>query len=201
MLKQLRERLRATRNWAQASLSGSVPATAQVLQNNRELLDPLELCYQSLHECGMGVIADGPLLDCLRRAVTFGLFLVRLDVRQDSSRHTAAMTEITDYLGLGRYGDWSEKERIDFLMRELGSRRPLLPGYFKPSADTAEVLATCREIAAAPAASLGSMSFPWPARLPMCSPCNCCSRKPACCGRCVWCRCSKPWPTWTTPAR
>ncbi|MGY3256171.1 phosphoenolpyruvate carboxylase [Pseudomonas chlororaphis] len=156
VLKQLRERLRATRNWAQASLSGSVPATAQVLQNNRELLDPLELCYQSLHECGMGVIADGPLLDCLRRAVTFGLFLVRLDVRQDSSRHTAAMTEITDYLGLGRYGDWSEQERIDFLMRELGSRRPLLPGYFKPSADTAEVLATCREIAAAPAASLGS---------------------------------------------
>ncbi|PXX66195.1 Phosphoenolpyruvate carboxylase, type 1 [Pseudomonas sp. LAMO17WK12:I10] len=156
VLKQLRERLRATRNWAQASLSGSVPATAQVLQSNRELLDPLELCYQSLHECGMGVIADGPLLDCLRRAVTFGLFLVRLDVRQDSSRHTAAMTEITDYLGLGRYGDWSEQERIDFLMRELGSRRPLLPGYFKPSADTAEVLATCREIAAAPAASLGS---------------------------------------------
>ncbi|WDH24014.1 phosphoenolpyruvate carboxylase [Pseudomonas chlororaphis] len=156
VLKQLRERLRATRNWAQVSLSGSVPATAQVLQNNRELLDPLELCYESLHECGMGVIADGPLLDCLRRAVTFGLFLVRLDVRQDSSRHTAAMTEITDYLGLGRYGDWSEQERIDFLMRELGSRRPLLPGYFKPSADTAEVLATCREIAAAPAASLGS---------------------------------------------
>ncbi|MGY4815398.1 phosphoenolpyruvate carboxylase [Pseudomonas chlororaphis subsp. piscium] len=156
VLKQLRERLRATRNWAQASLSASVPATAQVLQNNRELLDPLELCYQSLHECGMGVIADGPLLDCLRRAVTFGLFLVRLDVRQDSSRHTAAMTEITDYLGLGRYGDWSEDQRIDFLMRELGSRRPLLPGYFKPSADTAEVLATCREVAAAPAASLGS---------------------------------------------
>ncbi|AJO76820.1 MULTISPECIES: phosphoenolpyruvate carboxylase [Pseudomonas] len=156
VLKQLRERLRATRNWAQASLSGAAPAPAQVLQNNRELLDPLELCYQSLHECGMGVIADGPLLDCLRRAVTFGLFLVRLDVRQDSSRHTAAMTEITDYLGLGRYGDWNEEERIAFLMRELGSRRPLLPGYFKPSADTAEVLATCREIAAAPAASLGS---------------------------------------------
>jgi phosphoenolpyruvate carboxylase len=58
-----------------------------VLVDNRELLDPLELCFHSLHECGMGVIADGPLLDCLRRAVTFGLFLVRLDVRQDSARH------------------------------------------------------------------------------------------------------------------
>jgi phosphoenolpyruvate carboxylase len=156
VLKKLRERLRATRNWAHASLTVATPAPADVLQNNRELLDPLELCYHSLHECGMGVIADGPLLDCLRRAVTFGLFLVRLDVRQDSSRHSAAMTEITDYLGLGRYEDWDEEARIAFLMREQNNRRPLLPTYFKPSADTAEVLATCREIAAAPAASLGS---------------------------------------------
>ena len=156
VLKQLRERLRATRNWAHASLTETTAAPADVLQNNRDLLDPLELCYHSLHECGMGVIADGPLLDCLRRAVTFGLFLVRLDVRQDSSRHCAAMTEITDYLGLGRYEDWDEDTRISFLMKELANRRPLLPGYFKPSADTAEVLNTCKEVAAAPAASLGS---------------------------------------------
>ncbi|WP_339476361.1 phosphoenolpyruvate carboxylase [Pseudomonas sp. RL_5y_Pfl2_73] len=156
VLKQLRERLRATRNWAHASLSAATPPSTDVLQHNRELLDPLELCYHSLHECGMGVIADGPLLDCLRRAVTFGLFLVRLDVRQDSTRHTAAMTEITDYLGLGRYEDWNEEQRISFLLAELSNRRPLLPAHFKPSADTAEVLATCREVAAAPAASLGS---------------------------------------------
>ena len=156
VLKQLRERLRATRNWAQASLVTTQAASDEVLQNNRELLEPLQLCYQSLHECGMGVIADGPLLDCLRRAVTFGLFLVRLDVRQDASRHAATMTEITDYLGLGRYEDWTEEDRLTFLMRELANRRPLLPAWFKPSADTAEVLATCREIAAAPAASLGS---------------------------------------------
>ena len=32
----------------------------------------------------------------------------------------------------------------------------MLPAHFKPDAETAEVLATCREIAAAPAASLGS---------------------------------------------
>lgn len=156
LLKQLRERLRATRQWAHTALSSSTLAPGEVLQNNRDLLEPLELCYQSLHECGMGVIADGPLLDCLRRAVTFGLFLVRLDVRQDSSRHSAAMTEITDYLGLGRYEDWDEATRISFLMKELANRRPLLPSYFKPSADTAEVLNTCKEVAAAPAASLGS---------------------------------------------
>ncbi|HZX16470.1 MAG TPA: phosphoenolpyruvate carboxylase [Pseudomonas sp.] len=156
LLKQLRERLRATRSWAQAALNEQVPATAAVLQDNRELLEPLTLCYQSLHECGMGVIADGPLLDCLRRAATFGLFLVRLDVRQDSSRHAAAMSEITDYLGLGRYAEWDEDARLAFLLKELENRRPLLPGHFKPSGETEEVLATCREVASAPAASLGS---------------------------------------------
>ncbi|PKM23809.1 MAG: phosphoenolpyruvate carboxylase [Gammaproteobacteria bacterium HGW-Gammaproteobacteria-13] len=156
LLKQLRERLRATRSWAQAALHEQIPAPAAVLQDNRELLEPLTLCYQSLHECGMGVIADGPLLDCLRRAATFGLFLVRLDVRQDSSRHAAAMSEITDYLGLGRYAEWDEEARLAFLLKELENRRPLLPGHFKPSGETEEVLATCREVAGAPAASLGS---------------------------------------------
>ncbi|MBP8203525.1 MAG: phosphoenolpyruvate carboxylase, partial [Pseudomonas sp.] len=156
LLKQLRERLRATRSWAQAALHDDVPAPSAVLQDNRELFEPLQCCYQSLHDCGMGVIADGPLLDCLRRAATFGLFLGRLDVRQDASRHAAAMSEITEYLGLGRYVEWDEAARLTFLQKELENRRPLLPGHFKPSGETAEVLATCREVARAPAASLGS---------------------------------------------
>jgi phosphoenolpyruvate carboxylase len=83
VLKQLRDRLRATRN-GPALVGSADPAPADCCTTTAILLEPLELCYQSLHECGMGVIADGPLLDCLRRAVTFGLFLVRLDVRQDS---------------------------------------------------------------------------------------------------------------------
>ena len=156
LLKQLRDRLRATRAWAHSALTSDQPASAEVLVDNRDLIAPLQLCYQSLHECGMGVIAEGPLLDCLRRAVTFGLFLVRLDVRQDAARHCDALTEITDYLGLGRYADWDEEQRIEFLQAELKNRRPLLPAHFTPQADTAEVLATCREVAAAPAASLGS---------------------------------------------
>ncbi|MEN5304530.1 MULTISPECIES: phosphoenolpyruvate carboxylase [unclassified Pseudomonas] len=156
LLKQLRDRLRATRAWAQLALTSNPPASAEVLVDNRDLIAPLELCYQSLHECGMGVIADGPLLDSLRRAVTFGLFLGRLDVRQDAARHRDALAEITDYLGLGSYADWDEEQRIAFLQAELKNRRPLLPAHFKPQAETAEVLATCREIAAAPGASLGS---------------------------------------------
>ncbi|WP_296263411.1 phosphoenolpyruvate carboxylase [Pseudomonas sp. UBA6562] len=156
LLKQLRERLRATRAWAQASLSGPHAATADVLVDNHDLIAPLRLCHDSLHACGMGVIADGPLLDCLRRAVTFGLFLVRLDVRQDAARHRDALAEITRYLGVGDYAEWDETQRVEFLQTELANPRPLLPAHFRAEDDTAEVLATCREVAAAPAASLGS---------------------------------------------
>ncbi|WP_043306988.1 phosphoenolpyruvate carboxylase [Pseudomonas sp. ML96] len=156
LLKQLRERLRATRAWAESALEHDIAPGPEVLHDNRELLEPLELCYQSLHACGMGVIAEGELLDCLRRAACFGLFLVRLDIRQDAARHAAAMAEITDYLGLGNYAEWDEEQRIEFLLRELDNRRPLLPTQHRTSAETAEVLATCRVIAAAPAASLGT---------------------------------------------
>ena len=156
LLKQLRERLRATRQWAEEALKAEVAPGAEVLQCNQELLEPLQLCYQSLHECGMGVIADGAVLDCLRRASAFGLFLLRLDIRQESSGHAAALDEITRHLGLGSYLQWDEAARIAFLLRELDNPRPLLAPQFQASADTAEVLATCRVVAAAPAASLGS---------------------------------------------
>lgn len=156
LLKQLRERLKATRDWAARAVhEPHIPSTG-VLEHNEELLGPLKLCYESLHACGMGVIADGPLLDALRRATTFGLFLVRLDIRQDSTRHASAMNEITEYLGLGSYADWDEARRLTFLETELSNRRPLLAPDYTPSADTAEVLATCRVIAESPAAALGS---------------------------------------------
>lgn len=43
----------------------------------------------------MGVIADGSLLDTLRRIKAFGVHLVRLDVRQESSRHAEVISELT----------------------------------------------------------------------------------------------------------
>lgn len=42
VLKQLRDRLRATRAWAHSALTGSQPASAEVLVDNRDLIAPLE---------------------------------------------------------------------------------------------------------------------------------------------------------------
>lgn len=43
-------------------------------------------CYRSLWECGGGIVADGRLLDLLRRLHTFDLYLMKMDVRQESTR-------------------------------------------------------------------------------------------------------------------
>ncbi|MFB1011853.1 MAG: phosphoenolpyruvate carboxylase [Thiopseudomonas sp.] len=156
LLKRLRARLRHTRTELQNAIAQDLPLPQDIIHDRAELLEPLLLCHRSLHECGMGMIADGDLLDTIRRAATFGLSLVRLDIRQDSSRHAAAVNEITEWLGLGSYLEWSEEQRQQFLLKELRNKRPLLSRDFQASADTREVLDTCAVIARAPTESLGT---------------------------------------------
>ena len=63
----------------------------------------LELCDRSLRTTGAERIADARLLDIRRRLSTFGLNLVRLDIRQDSAVHARAMDALTRYLNLRSY--------------------------------------------------------------------------------------------------
>ena len=146
VLKKLRERLRQTRSWCEHTLVGQQTA-AGVLHDDNELLEPLRLCYDSLNECGLGVIADGPLRDMLHRVHCFGLTLVKLDIRQESSRHTEALSEITRALGMGDYAQWDENDRQTFLLKELQNPRPLLPVKWTPSNEVQEVIDTCRVVA------------------------------------------------------
>lgn len=155
-LKPIRQRLHLTREWAQASIRGGLVDATQVIQSYEELLAPLDLCYRSLHSQGLCRVADGLLLDSIRRVRAFGLGLARLDIRQDSSLHTRALTELTEFLSLGSYQDWDEQRRREFLLSELSTHRPLIPDDWTPSEETAELLACCRTIAAQPEELIGS---------------------------------------------
>ncbi len=156
VLATLRDRLIRTRDWAEASVKGLAADNTDILFENEDLTEPLELCYRSLVECGLEYIANGPLLDTIRRAHTFGLPLIRLDIRQEASRHAEAVAEMVDYLGLGDYLSWSEQERQGFLLRELTGRRPLVPRHWQPSDSVREVLATCEVVAGQTPEALGS---------------------------------------------
>lgn len=156
VLRKLRTELTASREAIEAQLRGNSSDSSAIITDDQHLITPLQLCYDSLHACGMGAIADGPLLDALRRAHCFGLNLLRLDIRQDSSRHTSAIAELAQHLGLGDYANWDEKEKQAFLLRGLTSQQSLLPSDWQPSADTKEVIDTCRVIAEQSERTLGT---------------------------------------------
>ncbi len=108
ILSELRRLLQITREWAARSALGEVEMDPDVLLENEELLKPLMLCYESLKEKGLNSVAEGQLLDTIRRVKCFGLELVKLDIRQDSERHQDVMTELCAYFGLGDFSTWSE---------------------------------------------------------------------------------------------
>lgn len=147
LLRPLVDKFIATRDGISDYLAGKNPDTSNWVESDDELIEPLMLCYQSLLDCGMQVVANGLLLDTIHRARVFGIHLLRLDVRQDSERHADVFSELTRYLGLGDYAQWSEADKQAFLLRELGSKRPLFPAQWDASDDVKEVLDTCKVIA------------------------------------------------------
>ena len=148
VLNTLRAGLLRTRDWLTEALKHDrLQRPQDLIWYNSQLLEPLLLCYQSLLDCGMQVIANGKLLDTLRRAYAFGVTLLKLDVRQDAGRHAQVFSELTQHLGLGDYGAWDESARQAFLLAELANRRPLFPKSWQPSAEVQEVLDTCDIVA------------------------------------------------------
>ncbi|PSU33020.1 phosphoenolpyruvate carboxylase [Photobacterium lutimaris] len=156
ILKDLRAKLTNTRDVLDAKIKGLDAPSFGIIDDIEQLWDPLYACYRSLHDCDMGIIADGLLLDVLRRIKCFGVHLVRLDIRQESTRHSNVISELTRYLGLGDYDQWSEQDKVAFLVRELSSKRPLLPRDWEPSAEVKEVIDTCKAIADQPREALGA---------------------------------------------
>ncbi|CAD5316679.1 unnamed protein product [Arabidopsis thaliana] len=100
-------------------------------ETSDQLLEPLLLCYESLQSSGARVLADGRLADLIRRVSTFGMVLVKLDLRQEAARHSEALDAITTYLDMGTYSEWDEEKKLEFLTRELKGKRPLVPQCIK----------------------------------------------------------------------
>ncbi|WP_415906515.1 phosphoenolpyruvate carboxylase [Neptuniibacter sp. QD72_48] len=156
LLGEVRSRLQGTKNWVARQLKGDVDGDYDVYVHEEELLEPLMLCYRSLQECGMGIIAENALEDIIRRIACFGLTLVKLDIRQSSDRHAQVFEELSQFYGLGSYSGWTEEGRQSFLLKELQSKRPLFPNEWVPSDEVQEVLDTCQVVATADKSALGS---------------------------------------------
>ena len=128
VLMAIRRRLYKTKAVMDRLYMGEIsPADAnadgECLHSTRALLEPLEVMYRSLVAVGDRILADGTLLDLIRRVNTFGLALTRLDCRQESERHAEALDAVTTHLGLGSYLSWDDEARCQWIEAELASKR------------------------------------------------------------------------------
>ena len=156
VLKHLERRLEATMDWASQNMESSQVHETEYapLKHTSELMEPLAIMYTSLVQMGHSHTANGALKDTMRRLSSFGLCMLPMDVRQESTRHTEAITAMTEYLGMGSYGDWDEAKRVEWLTHELASKRPLIPrsrplesmGFSDTVLDTLQTFAVISEL-------------------------------------------------------
>ena len=126
-------------------MGGSMaPAPTQELHYSTvdEFRYDLELIQDSLERTGLSC---EPLQHLISQAQIFAFCLASLDIRQESTRHSDALDELSRYLQLAvPYGEMDEAQRVEWLLSEIQTRRPLLPPTAKWSAATAETFAVFR---------------------------------------------------------
>jgi phosphoenolpyruvate carboxylase len=108
--------------------SGDERAVATAYRRPGELLSDLAIVARALREAGAPRLADGALMDLVRRAEVFGFHLARLDLRQHSQVHEAAVAELLAVQGVRKdYAGLGEPERIALLAREIERAQPGAP--------------------------------------------------------------------------
>ena len=138
----MRHRLYDNLRQVEARLAGYEPeAHGGGYLSEQEFLHDLYAIRDSLASHGDGNIAGAELQDLIRQAETFGFYLMHLDVRQESGRHTEAVAELlsrqaeaTDYNAL------DEAQRVALLGDLLYRNEPLQVDRAALSEETRDTL-------------------------------------------------------------
>ena len=156
-LRPLRDKMRITHRSIEQHLVNKKPLDQKKLLSSREeILKPLRVVRESLEQNQNENIASGELLDLMRRAKCFGINLARLDIRQESSRHSQLIFEFVrkrykkDYLKMG------EKEKIQFLKSKILSKKNHINNFKFTNKENKEVWSTFKVLSNEPAECLGA---------------------------------------------
>lgn len=134
-------RLQCNLNFIESKLDGQpVVLSRFAYQNEQELLDDLHLIYDSLVGHGDEDIANADLRDLIRLVETFGFYLMRLDIRQESTVHTDAVADLLQNLNVD-YLSLSEEERVTLLASHIASASIIDTQHLTLEPMTREVLA------------------------------------------------------------
>ncbi|MEY4360232.1 MAG: Phosphoenolpyruvate carboxylase, partial [Cyanobacteriota bacterium] len=109
-----------------------------------EFRTDLELINDSLQ--GTGLSCE-PLDNLIAQVHTFAFCLASLDIRQESTRHSDALDELSRYLQLPvPYSEMPEQQKVEWLLTELQTRRPLIPPAVEWTPATAETFDVLRVV-------------------------------------------------------
>ncbi|MDH5545790.1 MAG: phosphoenolpyruvate carboxylase [Gammaproteobacteria bacterium] len=91
-----------------------------IYANESEFLNDLHVMQQSLRSHGDNASADGRIKDLIRLVESFGFSLYRLDLRQESTKHSEAVSEIFEkFFGRSGYLSLSEDEKLAVLGQHI----------------------------------------------------------------------------------
>lgn len=123
----MRHRLSCNLHAVEARLDGRTPEHCEAAyRSEQELLEDLSVIRASLHSHGDHLIAEGQIKDLIRLVETCGFFLMHLDLRQESTRHVEAVTELLRELRGIDYAALDETARLATLGDLLAGERPIV---------------------------------------------------------------------------
>jgi len=120
-LLYVNERLRLRYEAIQRALQGEKFAPpVQAYNKSSEVLEDLNIIHRSLIENGDPESADGKLKNFMRLVQTFRFHLARLDLRQESTRHTCAVHEMLKITEVENdYQNLPEEQKLALLTKLL----------------------------------------------------------------------------------
>jgi len=155
-LRPLRDKLRRTHSEIEQYLNYGKPLNEKILLSEREeILKPLRVVRESLEQNQNENIASGDLLDLMRRAKCFGINLARLDIRQESSRHSQLLNEFIKKKFSKNYSAWSETKKIKYLSDKIIGKNSINKFIFK-NKENKEVWSTFKVLSSQPKECLGA---------------------------------------------
>ena len=156
-LRPLRDKMRITHRSIEQHLVNKKPLDQKKLLTSREeILKPLRIVRESLEQNQNENIASGELLDLMRRVKCFGINLARLDIRQESSRHSQLISEFSKKRYNKNFLKMSEKEKIHFLKSQILSKKNNINNFQFKNKENKEVWSTFRTLADEPQECLGA---------------------------------------------
>ena len=156
-LRPLRDKMRVTHRLIEQHLVNNKSLDQKKLLSSREeILKPLRVVRESLEQNQNENIASGELLDLMRRAKCFGINLARLDVRQESSRHSQLIRELVKRRFNKDYLKFSENEKIQFLRKQIISKKNQIKKFQFKNKENKEVWSTFKILANEPSECLGA---------------------------------------------